>query len=49
MRYQPPSSTNVVEVDGKGYTDQASLGAALVKKYSVRGVMEITSCNTCHR
>jgi Cytochrome c7 and related cytochrome c len=49
MRYQPPSSTNVVEVDGKGYTDQASLGSVLVKKYGVRGVMDITSCNTCHR
>ena len=49
MRYQQPSSTNVVEVDGKGYTDQASLGAALVKKYKVRGVMDITSCSTCHR
>ncbi len=49
MRYQQPSSTNPVEVDGKSYTDQASLGADLVKKYKVRSVMDITSCNTCHR
>ena len=49
MRYQQPSSTNPVTVDGQAYTDQAALGAALVKKYQVRGVMEITSCSTCHR
>ncbi len=49
MRYQQPSSTNPVEVDGKSYTDQASLGADLVKKYKVRSVMDITSCSTCHR
>jgi Cytochrome c7 and related cytochrome c len=49
MRYRPPSDTNPVVVDGTSYTDQAALGAALVKKYNVRGVMDITSCNTCHR
>ena len=49
MRYQPPSDTNPVMVDGKAYTDQPALGAALVKKYGVRGVMDITSCDTCHR
>src|SRR5579871_1310516 len=49
MRYQQPSGTNPVEVDGKSYTDQASLGADLVKKYKVRSVMDITSCSTCHR
>jgi hypothetical protein len=49
MRYQAPSDTNPIVVDGKTYTDQPALGAALVKKYGVRGVMDITSCNTCHR
>lgn len=49
MRYQQPSGTNPVEVDGKTYTDQASLGTDLVKKYKVRSVMDITSCSTCHR
>jgi hypothetical protein len=49
MRYQPPTDTHPVEVDGKSYTDQKSLGEALMKKYSMRSVMDITSCNTCHR
>ena len=49
MRYQPPSSTNPVVVDGTSFTDQAALGAALIKKYNVRSVRDITSCSTCHR
>jgi hypothetical protein len=49
MRYQPPSSANPVAVDGQSYTDQAALGTALVKKYNVRSVGDITSCSTCHR
>ena len=49
MRYQQPSGTNPVVVDGTSYTDQAALGAALIKKYNVRSVMDITSCDTCHR
>jgi len=49
MKYQQPSSANPVTVDGQTYTDQAALGAALVKKYQVRSVMDITSCSTCHR
>jgi hypothetical protein len=49
MRYQPPTDTNPVTVDGQSYTDQASLGEALVKKYNVRSVLDITSCSTCHR
>jgi len=36
-------------VDGQSYTEQSELGAALVKKYNVRSVLDITSCNTCHR
>ncbi|MGA7401554.1 MAG: cytochrome C, partial [Candidatus Sulfotelmatobacter sp.] len=49
MRYQPPTSGHPVVVDGQSYTDQADLGTALVKKYNVRNVRDITSCNTCHR
>lgn len=60
MRYQPPSASSPVPVDGKNFMDQESLGAYLVKKYSVRtgtlmtsdkqrGVSDITSCSTCHR
>jgi hypothetical protein len=49
MRYQQPTSANPVVLDGQSYTDQLDLGAALVKKYSVRNVKDITSCNTCHR
>ena len=49
MRYQPPTSAHPVVMDGQGYTDQNELGTALVKKYNVRSVRDITSCNTCHR
>ena len=49
MRYQQPTGTNPVQVDGQGYTDQAALGAALIKKYNVRSVKDITTCSTCHR
>ena len=49
MRYQQPTSANPVVVDGKSYTDQAELGPDLLKKYSVRSVKDITSCDTCHR
>jgi hypothetical protein len=49
MRYQQPTTDLPVVVDGKAYTDQLSLGTDLVKKYHVRTVMDITSCNTCHR
>ena len=49
MRYRPPDSRNPVIFDGRSYTDQAALGAALIEKYNVRSVMDITSCNTCHR
>jgi hypothetical protein len=38
-----------VTVDGKSFTDQAELGAALVAKYKVRSVKDITNCSTCHR
>jgi len=49
MRYHPPTGATPVVVDGKSYTDQAELGAALIKKYNVRSVQDITNCSTCHR
>ncbi len=49
MRYLPPTSAHPVAVDGQSYADQDELGAALVKKYNVRSVKDITSCSTCHR
>jgi len=49
MRYQQPTRDLPVEVDGKPYTDQLSLGKHLVQKYQLRSVMDITSCSTCHR
>ena len=49
MRYRQPSGASPVMVDGKSYTEQAELGAALVKKYKVRTPYEITNCTTCHR
>src|SRR6202790_407088 len=44
MRYEQPSSSKPVEVEGKQYTDQLSLGTDLVKKYNLRTVTDITSC-----
>jgi hypothetical protein len=49
MRYQQPTEDVPVTVDGHAYTDQLSLGKALVSKYHLRSVMDITSCSTCHR
>jgi hypothetical protein len=49
MRYETPSRDAPVEVDGQKFTDQESLGRALVAKYKLRSVNDITSCNTCHR
>jgi hypothetical protein len=49
MRYQPPTGATPVVVDGHSYTDQVELGAALIKKYNVRNVQDITNCSTCHR
>ena len=57
MRYQQPSEDQPVVVNekglsdpnGKAFTDQASLGKYLVSTYHLRSVMDITSCNTCHR
>jgi hypothetical protein len=49
MRYEEPSTLKPVVVDGTSFTDQDALGSALLKKYEVRSVHDITSCNTCHR
>jgi len=60
MRYQPPSTSSPVAMDGQTFTDQDSLGAYLINKYQVRvgriktsdsqtSVSDITSCSTCHR
>ncbi len=49
MRYQQPTASQPVQIDGQAYTDQTSLGLTLVKKYQLRTVQDITSCNTCHR
>jgi Cytochrome c7 and related cytochrome c len=49
MRYQQPTGATPVAVDGQSYTDQADLGVALIKKYNVRSVKDITTCSTCHR
>src|SRR6202453_3914691 len=42
MRYQQPSEALPVQVDGTSYTDQDSLGSALVKKYQLRTTRDIT-------
>jgi Cytochrome c7 and related cytochrome c len=49
MVYQQPTAAVPVTLDGKAYTDQDDLGSALVHKYQLRTVQDITSCNTCHR
>jgi hypothetical protein len=49
MRYEQPTTAKPVVFEGQSYTDQDELGLALVKKYNVRSVIDITSCNTCHR
>ncbi len=49
MRYEQPSPGKPLEMDGQKFTDQQTLGTYLVKKYRLRTVFDITSCNTCHR
>ena len=49
MRYEQPSPDLPLELDGHSYTDQIALGTALVAKYKLRSVSDITSCSTCHR
>jgi hypothetical protein len=49
MRYEQPSTSRPVTVDGKDYTDQLDLGRDLIAKYKLRSALDITSCSTCHR
>ena len=49
MRYQQPNPRFPILLDGKTYTDQETLGNDLKKKYHLRSVQDLTSCNTCHR
>jgi hypothetical protein len=49
MRYEQPTAAKPVVVDDISFTNQETLGSALLKKYEVRSVHDITSCNTCHR
>ena len=49
MRYEQPSPGKPLEMDGRKFTDQQTLGTYLVTKYRLRTVFDITSCNTCHR
>jgi hypothetical protein len=49
MRYEQPSGYKPLELDGKTFTDQGSLGLYLSKKYQLRTERDITSCSTCHR
>jgi hypothetical protein len=49
MGYEQPSVGKPLAIDGKKFTDQPALGTYLVRKYRVRSVSDITSCNTCHR
>ena len=49
MRYEQPTPAKPVAMDGQVFSDQDSLGMYLVKKYKLRTVQDITSCNTCHR
>jgi hypothetical protein len=50
MNYQQPSGLHPVKLaDGSQFTDQIALGSELKRRYRVRTVEDITSCNTCHR
>jgi hypothetical protein len=49
MRYEQPSSNKPLELDGRTFTDQDTLGFYLVKQYKLRTERDITSCSTCHR
>src|SRR2546423_1337496 len=47
MRYRPPTDISPVEVDGKTFTDQDSLGQYLISKYKVRvGTLKTTDGET---
>jgi hypothetical protein len=46
VAYRQPSSQYPVTLDGQTFTDQLSLGKALVADYKIQ---KLTSCSTCHR
>ena len=49
MRYEQPSSSQPMNLDGQEFTDQRTLGKYLIQKHNLRSVADITSCSTCHR
>jgi hypothetical protein len=49
MRYIAPGFDSQVDYKGTTYKDQVELGKVLKAEYKVRSVLDITSCNTCHR
>lgn len=49
MRYEPPSASEPLTLDGQEFTDQRTLGKYLIQKHNLRTVADITSCSTCHR
>ena len=50
MRYQQPAADHPVQDEnGQTYTDQISLGKALIAEHKLRSERDITSCDTCHR
>ena len=49
MRWQQPDSAHPVKFAGASYTDQQTMGRALIKAYGIRSPGDLTSCNTCHR
>jgi hypothetical protein len=49
MRWQRPDSDHAVVFAGASYTDQRTMGRALIKEYEIRSPRDLTSCDTCHR
>ncbi len=49
MRWERPHSGHPVAFAGASYTDQRTMGRALIKQYEIRSPRDLTSCNTCHR
>jgi len=49
MRWQRPDSGHPVALAGARYTDQRTMGRALIKQYEIRSPRDLTSCDTCHR
>jgi len=49
MRWERPDSGHPVVFAGASYTDQRTMGRALIKQYEIPNPRDLTSCNTCHR